>query len=167
MSKKDEEVYSIIVEKYKELNLPKSFVEFRKLFPNHTKFDKDSFLIDLAGTINQELSDRLNFLLHRLYHGDMVLINNERNFLREKIGTERLFKLYVEIRTMQLSLLNALDNIKLGGDDKILLQTLSNALNFLREVLYKEFVEISKIIIDGWKNKIQEKREAEKPSYIR
>ncbi len=167
MSKKENLAYKQIIKKYPDLSLPQSFIGFKKLFPNHAKFDKDSFLFDLTNTIVQELSGRLDFIFYRLYPGEIAILNNERNFLREKIGTEKLFKFYIDIRTVQLGVLNSLDKVRLDGDEKILSEAVSDALKFFKEVVCKKFLELSNVIIEGWHRKFHEKREREHPSYIR
>ncbi len=164
---KEEDAYAAVLKKYASLNLPPSLAEFRKHFHMHRKIDRDTFIVDFANSLINDLGGRLEFLYYRTYPGDMSTFNTESNFLRATVGKERIFKLYIETRTVQLRLLNALDNFKLGAGEKVIVDTSAAALKFLGEVLLKEFAEFSKIIIDGWNSKIQGPRETAQPSYIR
>jgi len=161
MSKKTSDDYKLLVKKYNTLGLPASIKEFKTLFPNHSKFDKDSFLLDLASTITQELSSRLDWMFYRLYPGEISVLNNERNFLREK------YKLYVTARKVQLAMLNSMDKIRIGQEEKHLAEAINESIKFLKQSLWKEFEEMTRIVIDGWNTKFQEKKEQDYPSYIR
>ncbi len=166
MGKKDELVYKVSLQKYPKLGLPATLQEFRKLFPSHKKFDKEIFITDLANTIVQELGGRLDFLLNRLYPSDVPVLNSERKFLREKLGSEKLLKLYIDLRVMQLTMLNALDNMRLGKED-LLPEAIKGCLKFFRDIMFKEFAEISKVMVEGWEYKFHEKIDVEHLSYIR
>jgi hypothetical protein len=156
----EKEIFQKIKERYPDLKLP-DYSTFRKLFPQHSKFVEESFLVDFLLTISQELKEKFEFLFNRLFPGEDPLFLQEFNFIKEK--RKENLRFLSRLRKNLLIAYQALEKFRIQKDENTLIQTLNSLLEFFEKEVCPFFEKFNEELIKGWEKK--EEVEEEKNIY--